>query len=92
MKKEDPIWAGIFDEIKREFISFTGNYMDAVKKGASIAEKEILDNIDSGNQSTYIVISTFIRAIKKGIHYAMEQMIIFGANYVAQMKEKQRKK
>ncbi|SES16213.1 hypothetical protein SAMN04487944_12124 [Gracilibacillus ureilyticus] len=89
MTKGNQSNSGMFQKIKLGFASFTGNYMDAVKKGANIAEKEIIKTMESRNSQSFdIGLLKLYGAVKKGVVHAMKQMVAFMVEALEQMKDK----
>lgn len=71
---------------------FSENYMRAVKKGANIAEKEILKAAEDRDQPVEVMARKLFKAIKLGVLHAAEEMLLFGINLIEQMKGKSNKK
>ncbi|KAB8136763.1 hypothetical protein F9U64_09645 [Gracilibacillus oryzae] len=89
--KEDNQSRSILAGIKLEFVKFVEAYMIAVKKGAETAKTDIADAVDKRDQSYDIGIVKLSKAIKKGIHCAMEYMVNYCLEVMEQVKEQQKK-
>jgi hypothetical protein len=92
LSKENQEFSRIFREINRGFRYFTANYTTAVKNGADVAEQEIIEAVEDRDQPVGIVAGKLFKAVKKGVQYAGEQMVVSGVDIVEQMKAKSRKK
>ncbi|MFJ7729999.1 hypothetical protein ACIQXV_28355 [Neobacillus sp. NPDC097160] len=91
MSRENQEFSRIFREINRGFIYFVTNYTTAVKNGANVAEQEIIEAVEDRDQPFVIVAGKLFEAVKKGVQYAGEQMVISGVDIFEQMKAKSRK-
>jgi hypothetical protein len=89
---ENQEFSRIFREINRGFRYFAANYTTAVKNGADVAEQEIIEAVEDRDQPVDIVAGKLFEAVKKGVQYAGEQMVVSGVDIVEQMKAKSRKK
>lgn len=92
MSRENQEFSRIFREINRRFRYFTANYTTAVKKGADVAEQEIIEAVEDRDQPVNIIAGKLFEAVKKGVQYAGEQMAGSGVDIFEQMKAKSRKK
>lgn len=71
---------------------FSENYMRAVKKGAYVAEKEILEAAEDRDQPVEVMVRKLLKAINLGALHAAEHMLLFGIDLIEQMKGKSSKK
>ncbi|RKN85316.1 hypothetical protein D7M11_09540 [Paenibacillus ginsengarvi] len=92
MQGDSKQFSRILREIKREFFRFADSYAKAVKDGADVTGKNIIEDLSKSDQPTDISVGKFISAVKRGVQHAGEQMINSGADHVQQMKEKPKKK
>ncbi|RLL40608.1 hypothetical protein D8M04_18865 [Oceanobacillus piezotolerans] len=67
---------------------FSANYMRSIKKGADIAEKEILASLKDRDQPIESMARKLYEAIKIGVLHATEQMLLHGIGWVERMKDK----
>lgn len=81
----------IAGKIKREFSRFAGSYAKAVKSGANVTGKKIMEAVKKSDQPSDIFSGELISAVKSGVKYAGEQMIKSGMDFVEHMKEKAKK-
>ncbi|MGM0877046.1 MAG: hypothetical protein ACQEWV_20445 [Bacillota bacterium] len=92
MSRENQEFSRIFLEINRRFRYFVANYTTAVKNGADVAEQEIIEALEDRDQPVNIIAGKLFEAVKKGVQYAGEQMVVSGLDIFEQMKAKSRKK
>jgi hypothetical protein len=92
LSMENQEFSRIFYEINRRFRYFVANYTTAVKKGADVAESEIIEAVEDRDQPINISAGKLFAAVKKGVQYAGEQMVGSGVDIFEQMKAKSRKK
>lgn len=92
MSRENQEFSSIFREIQRGFKYFATKYKTAVKNGADVAEQEIIEAVEDRNQPADIVAGKLYEAVKKGVQYAGEQMVVSVVDIVEQMKAKSKKK
>jgi hypothetical protein len=91
LSRENQEFSRIFREINQGFRYFVANYTTAVKNGADVAEQEIIEAVEDRDQPVYIVARKLFEAVKKGVQYAGEQMVVSGVDIFEQMKAKSRK-
>ena len=60
--------------------------------GADIAEQEIIEALEDGDSPVDIVAGKLLKAVKKGVLYAGEQMVDSGVDIFEEMKEKSKEK
>lgn len=92
MSWENQEFSRIFREIQRGFKYFSAKYKTAVKNGADVAEQEIIDAVEDRDQPGNIVAGKLFEAVKKGVQYASEQMVVSIVDIIEQMKAKSREK
>lgn len=92
MLRENQEFSNFFRDINQRFRYFVASYTTAVKNGAAIAEQEIIEALKDRDQPVDIIAGKLFGALKKGVKYAGEQMIVSGVNIFEQMKAYSRKK
>lgn len=88
MSSEHQDYSRIAGRIRREFLNFANSYAKAVKGGASVAGKQIIEAEEQAGQATDIPAGKLVSAVKSGIQHAGEHMINSGVEFVKQMKKK----
>ncbi|QGQ45509.1 hypothetical protein [Metabacillus sediminilitoris] len=92
MLRDNQEVSNFFREINQRFRYFVANYTTAVKNGADVAEKEFIEALKDRDKPVDIVVGNLFEAVKKGVQYAGEQMVVSGGDIFEQMKAKSRKK
>lgn len=77
----------IADKIRREFLHFADSYAKAVKSGANVAGKQIIEAVEKVDQPADISVGKLIAAVKSGVQNAGEHMVNSGMDFVKQMKK-----
>lgn len=81
----------IFGEIREEFFRFAGNYSKAVRNGADVTGKKIVEAVNTSDRLSDILVGKLISAVRSGVQYAGEEMMKSGMDFAQQMKEKEKK-
>ncbi|WP_240941037.1 hypothetical protein [Paenibacillus sp. HB172176] len=79
----------MFDEIKNGFLQFANRYAKAVQSGAEVAGEHVVDSLEELDRAADIPAGKLFEAVKAGALHAVEQMVISGEEFVAQMKKNQ---
>jgi hypothetical protein len=76
-----------FSTVKKEFLNFANVYSAAVKSGANMAGKQIIEEVDKLDQPSDLPTGKLIAAIKIGVQHASEQMVSSSMDFVDRMKK-----
>ena len=76
-----------FDVIKQQFLNFSKLYAKAVKSGANVAGKQIIEAVGEVDKPTDITAGKLVTAFKSGALNASDKMISSLNDYINQMKK-----
>lgn len=79
-----------FSHMKNGFLHFANTYSVAVKSGANVAGKQIIEAMEELNQPSDISAGKLIAAVKIGVQHASEHMVNSGTEFVEHMKNSQK--
>lgn len=79
-----------FSDVKNGFLHFANTYSIAVKSGADVAGKQIIDAMDEVNQPSDIPAGKLFSAVKIGVQHASEHLVNSGMEFAEQMKSSQK--
>ncbi|OCT13978.1 hypothetical protein A8709_00090 [Paenibacillus pectinilyticus] len=79
-----------FSDVKQWFLHFATTYSIAVKSGANVAGKQIMEAMEQLNQPADIPAGKLFAAVKIGVQHASEHMVNAGITFVEQMKNGQK--
>lgn len=80
-----------FRDVKNGFLHFASTYSIAVKSGANVAGKQIIEDMEELNQPSDISAGKLFGAVKIGVQHASEHLVNSGTEFVEQMKNSQNK-
>ncbi|WP_309122806.1 hypothetical protein [Paenibacillus sp.] len=78
MSKERDAFAKLVGRMKREFRRFAGSYASAVKNGAEVAGRRMLEAAEEKDQPPEKLAGKLLDAVKLGAQHAGEQLISAG--------------
>lgn len=87
MSKENEEESKLFKSIQREFSQFASLYSDAVKSGADVAGKQILESMLDVNQAEEIPAGKLFSGVKSGVRHAGEQLIQLAWGFIYRPKK-----
>jgi len=79
-----------FSDVKNGFLHFANTYSVAVKSGANVAEKQIIDAMEDADQPSDIPAGKLFAAVKIGVQHASEHLVNSGMEFAEQMKNSQK--
>ncbi|MCR2808000.1 hypothetical protein [Paenibacillus soyae] len=87
MSKENEEESKLFNAIQREFAEFASLYSEAVKSGADIAGKQVLESLLDANRAEEIPSGKLFAALRTGVRHAGEQLIQLGWGFIHRPKK-----
>ncbi|SYX85295.1 hypothetical protein [Paenibacillus alvei] len=79
-----------FSDVKNGFLHFANTYSVAVKSGANVAEKQIIEAMKDADQPSDIPAGKLFSAVKIGVQHASEHLVNSGMEFTEQMKNSQK--